>query len=95
VLSGKPDAAIYTLVRSRLEHGLECVLAVEDAISGIRAAVGAGIRCLGVALHETPEKLSAAGAIHVVRDFESVSARDLESILLSDAMSHAATAGDG
>ena len=48
----------------------------------IRAAVGAGLGCIGVASHESPESLAAAGAIHVVRDFESVSAHDLERMLL-------------
>ena len=97
VLLGKPDATIYRLACKRIEIAPERVLAVEDAISGIRAAVGAGLSCLGVALHETPENLTAAGAVHVVRDFESVSVDDLESVLLRCAqVSHyAATAGGG
>jgi beta-phosphoglucomutase len=80
VVIGKPDAAIYRLACDRMEIEPECLLAVEDAISGIRAAVGAGLRCVGVALHEAPENLRAAGAAHVVRDFESISAHDLERI---------------
>jgi HAD superfamily hydrolase (TIGR01509 family) len=82
VLLGKPDPAIYRLACNRLEIEPECLLAVEDAISGIRAAVGAGLQCVGVASHEAPADLIAAGAIHVVHDFESVSVRDLERILL-------------
>ncbi len=82
VALGKPDAAIYRLACNRIEIEPERLLAVEDAISGIRAAVGAGLRCVGVALHETHENLTAAGAIHVVRDFQSVSVHDLECILL-------------
>lgn len=80
VLLGKPDAAIYRLACQRVGIETERLLAVEDAISGIRAAVGAGLSCLGVALHETAENLTAAGAIHVVRDFEGVSVQDLEGI---------------
>ncbi len=98
VLLGKPDAAIYCLACNRLGIGPEYLLAVEDAISGIRAAVGAGLRCVGVALHETPENLTAAGAVHVVRDFESVSLHELECILLDRVapISHnAAVAGSG
>jgi beta-phosphoglucomutase len=79
---GKPDAAIYRLAWNRIEIEPEYLLAVEDAISGIRAAAGAGLRCVGVASHETPETLTAAGAVHVVRDFEGVSVHDLERILL-------------
>ncbi len=79
---GKPDAAIYRLACSRIAIDPDCLLAVEDAISGVQSAVSAGLRCLGISSHETPEKLSAAGAVHVVRDFDSVSAGDLERILL-------------
>jgi beta-phosphoglucomutase len=82
VLLGKPDAAIYRLACNRIGIEPEHLLAVEDAISGIRAAVGAGLRCVGVASHETPENLTAAGAAHVVRDFEAVTANDLECFLL-------------
>jgi HAD superfamily hydrolase (TIGR01509 family) len=82
VVLGKPDAAIYRLACQRIEVAPGRLLAVEDAISGIRAAVGAGLRCIGVALHETAENLTAAGAAHVVHDFESVSVHDLECVLL-------------
>jgi beta-phosphoglucomutase-like phosphatase (HAD superfamily) len=94
VLLGKPDAAIYRLACNRIGIEPGRLLAVEDAISGIRAAVDAGLRCVGVASHETPENLIAAGAVHVVRDFESVSVPDLESILLRrDLVSHQAAGG--
>ena len=94
---GKPDAAIYRLACGRIKVEPEFLLAVEDAISGIRAAVDAGLRCVGVALHETPENLTAAGAIHVVHDFESVTAHDLECILVrrESASSRATAAGRG
>jgi len=82
VALGKPDPSIYRLAGNRIGIEPECLLAVEDAVSGIRAATGAGLRCIGVASHETPEKLTAAGAAHVVRDFEGVTASDLECILL-------------
>jgi len=81
VLLGKPDAAIYRLSRSRIGIGPEHLLAVEDALSGIRAAVGAGLNCLGIASHATAESLTAAGAARVVADFEALTANDLESIL--------------
>ena len=98
VLLGKPDAAVYRLACNRIGIEPERLLAVEDAISGVRAAVAAGLRCVGVALHETPENLTTAGAVHVVRDFESVSLHDLECILLRrvDPISHqAAATGNG
>lgn len=79
---GKPDASIYRLACERIGIESGHLLAVEDAVSGIRAAVDAGLRCIGIALHETPEKLEAAGAIHTIPDFLGVSAHDLECLLL-------------
>jgi beta-phosphoglucomutase-like phosphatase (HAD superfamily) len=95
VLLGKPDPSIYRLACKRMGIASKRLLAVEDAISGIRAAVGAGLRCVGVALHETPEKLTTAGAAHVVRDFETVSLQELECILLrrDPTLGQAAAAG--
>ena len=96
VLLGKPDPSIYRLACNRMGIEPECLLAVEDAISGIRAAAGAGLRCIGVASHETPESLTAAGAVYVLRDFETVSAHDLEPILLGcNVTSHQAAAAGG
>jgi len=92
---GKPDAAIYRLACERIEIDPGCLLAVEDAISGVRAAVGASLCCVGVALHETPENLSAAGAVHVVRDFEAVSTADLAGILHRSGSASHGTAAAG
>jgi beta-phosphoglucomutase len=93
---GKPDASIYRLAWNRIEIEPEFLLAVEDAISGIQAAAGAGLRCIGVASHETPANLAAAGAIHVLHDFEAVSVHDLERILLGcQPASHRAAGAGG
>ncbi len=83
VLLGKPDAAIYQLACKRIGIAPRNLLAAEDAISGVRAAVGAGLGCIGVASHEAPANLTAAGAAYVVEDFEPVSVRDLQNILLA------------
>ncbi len=82
-LLGKPDAAIYQLACARIGIAPRHLLAAEDAISGVRAAVGAGLGCVGVASHEAPANLTAAGAAYVLEDFESVSARDLQNIWLA------------
>jgi beta-phosphoglucomutase len=96
VLLGKPDPAIYRLACARLKLGPGSLLAVEDAVSGIRAAVGAGLHCVAVALHEPPETLAAAGAVHVVRDFELLGLDDLEGISRRcDRLAHAAAAARG
>lgn len=79
---GKPDPAIYRLAGERIGIPEDNLLAVEDAISGIQAAVGAGLCCLGVASHQTRESLIAAGAACVVPDFEALTPLGLKGILL-------------
>jgi HAD superfamily hydrolase (TIGR01509 family) len=82
VLLGKPDPEIYRLAHQRLGIEPENLLAVEDAISGIRAAVDAGLSCLAIASHKSVENLMAAGAIDVLQNFENISVSDLERVLL-------------
>ncbi|MDI9781030.1 HAD family phosphatase, partial [Pseudomonas putida] len=50
-------------------HRLQA-LAFEDSLPGVTAASGAGIFTVGVATTQTPERLRAAGARLVVKDFD-------------------------
>jgi HAD superfamily hydrolase (TIGR01509 family) len=83
VLRGKPDPAIYRLACDRMQIEAKYLVAVEDAVSGVRAAVASGLACIGIALHQPPERLLAAGALHVVSDFTTLNSDDIENILLS------------
>jgi beta-phosphoglucomutase len=78
VTTGKPDPAIYRLVAQRLNETPENLLAVEDAVSGVKSARAAGMRCLGIASAERAETLRAAGADPVTPDFQSISLERLE-----------------
>jgi HAD superfamily hydrolase (TIGR01509 family) len=78
VTAGKPDPAIYRLAAERLNETPENLLAVEDAVSGVKSARAAGMRCLGIASAEHAETLRAAGADHVIADFQSLSLVELE-----------------
>ena len=73
VAEGKPDPAAYRLACRRLKESKESLIAVEDAVSGIRAAKGAGLRCLAVTDHQDPQTLLAAGAFAAVCDLTNVS----------------------
>lgn len=84
VAFGKPDPSIYDLACARLNVTPRRALAVEDAVSGIQAARGADLNCIGVASHQSPDKLRAAGAAYVVRDFFNLSLTRLERCLLSN-----------
>jgi len=46
---------------------------VEDAVSGVKAAKSAGMKCLGIAADGRIEILRAAGADHVVPDYRKIS----------------------
>lgn len=78
VPSGKPDPAIYSLAAERLNETPENLLAVEDAVSGVKSARAAGMRCLGIASGQRAETLRAVGADPVVSDFQTLSVPQLE-----------------
>lgn len=78
---GKPDPAVYRSACVRIAIEPQHLIAIEDAVSGVRAAVGAGLCCVGLATHESPEKLLAVGAAHVMQNFESASVAGLEGVL--------------
>jgi beta-phosphoglucomutase len=78
VVNGKPDPAIYRLVAERLNEAPENLLAVEDAVSGVKSARAAGLRCIGVASAERALDLLAAGAEQVIPDFRSFSLTELK-----------------
>lgn len=78
VATGKPDPSIYRLAATRMQESPNELLAVEDAISGVKAARGAGMRCLGIAHNGRAEALRLAGANPIVDDFRSLSLRELK-----------------
>jgi beta-phosphoglucomutase-like phosphatase (HAD superfamily) len=61
-----------------LEETPESLLAVEDAVSGVKSARAAGMRCLGIASNGRAEALRTAGAEPVISDFRSFSLAQLK-----------------
>ncbi len=78
VTAGKPDPAIYRLAAARMQEAPDHLLAVEDAVSGVKAARLAGMRCLGVAHNGRADLLRLAGANPIVEDFRTLSFAQLE-----------------
>jgi beta-phosphoglucomutase len=78
VVYGKPDPAIYRLVAERLDESPEYLVAIEDAVSGVKSARAAGMRCVGVASADRAEGLRAAGASPVIPDFQGFSLEELK-----------------
>lgn len=73
---GKPDPSIYRLAAALLHENPTQLIAFEDAVSGVQAAVCAGFRCIGVASGPRVEQLRSAGAEVVISDFSSLSLSD-------------------
>jgi beta-phosphoglucomutase len=72
VAAGKPDPAIYRLAAARMQESPDHLLAVEDAVSGVKAAKAAGMRCLGIANNGRAEALRQVGANPVIEDFRAL-----------------------
>ena len=80
VPAGKPDPSIYLLAATRIQLHPDSLLAVEDAVAGVKAARSAGLRCLGVAHNGRGPSLRQAGADPIVEDFRSVSCSQLQAL---------------
>jgi beta-phosphoglucomutase len=81
VPDGKPHPDIYRLACRRINSPTTAVVAVEDAVSGVLAAKGAGLRCVGVSSCQSEEMLAAAGADCVLDNFLNLSLPKLESLI--------------
>jgi|SRR5580698_256391 beta-phosphoglucomutase len=86
VASSKPDPAIYRLAAERLQEVPTNLLAVEDAVSGVKSAKAAGMQCMGVASADRALGLYAAGANPVISDFCSLSLGVLETAFRQHAL---------
>lgn len=78
VVNGKPDPEIFLRAAERLDLPARNLLVVEDAVSGVRAAKSAGMKCLGIASDSREVKLRAAGADHVVPDCRKLSLQQVQ-----------------
>jgi HAD superfamily hydrolase (TIGR01509 family) len=67
--AGKPDPEPYQVALNNLGIVAEQAIALEDSPSGIRAAVGAGIRTIGIASTHDPQVLQQFGTLMAIPDF--------------------------
>jgi HAD superfamily hydrolase (TIGR01509 family) len=68
-IAGKPDPAPYQVALNKLGITAEQAIALEDSPSGIRSAVGADIRTIGIASTHEPQVLQDIGAFMAIPDF--------------------------
>lgn len=81
VTSGKPDPTIYRKAVEGLGISAANTLAVEDAVSGIIAARGAQLRCIGIESNGNAFELKQAGAHAVYPNFLPIQTATLRAIL--------------
>ena len=79
VTHGKPDPEVFRTAGERIGVPSERCVVVEDAVVGVQAARGAGMRCLAVTTTHPREKLAEAD--RVVISLEEVDARDFEALI--------------
>jgi haloacid dehalogenase superfamily, subfamily IA, variant 3 with third motif having DD or ED/haloacid dehalogenase superfamily, subfamily IA, variant 1 with third motif having Dx(3-4)D or Dx(3-4)E len=69
---GKPDPAPYQYCLEQLNILPEEAIAFEDSPSGIRSAIAAGIKTIGVASTHDPKGLKDLGVAFVIDDFTKI-----------------------
>jgi beta-phosphoglucomutase len=78
VVKGKPDPGIFVRAADYLKLGPQHLLVVEDAVSGVKAAKSAGMKCLGIAAEGRSDKLKGAGADTVIPDYRKISLSEIQ-----------------
>ncbi|OLP18979.1 hydrolase [Leptolyngbya sp. 'hensonii'] len=74
---GKPDPLPYQVALQRLNLEPQAAIAFEDSPTGVRSAIGAGLRTVGLATTHPPEDLYALGVVLAVQDFTAPDLRQL------------------
>ena len=80
VENGKPDPALFLKASQDLAIDPADLIVFEDAVSGVRAAKAAGMKCVGIAVADRTPLLFEAGADYVAADFNSLSYSKLKQI---------------
>jgi HAD superfamily hydrolase (TIGR01509 family) len=80
VTKGKPDPSIFQLAAKQCGVAPEEAMCFEDSVSGVTAAVAAGMKCVGIADSAREALLLDAGAEIVVPDFVDLPVARLQNL---------------
>ncbi len=75
---GKPDPQCYLLAAQYLNQTPDQCIVFEDAISGVKAGVAAGMLCIGIQQKAGVSALLEVGAQYVIPDFSAISLESVE-----------------
>ena len=81
VTRGKPDPQVFLLAFQRLGVSPRDGVVIEDAPSGVQAAIAAGAASVGITNTQTEQTLREAGADLVVPTLEGLAVRVLEDLV--------------
>jgi len=81
-IAGKPHPAPYQAALRKLQLTPDQAIAIEDSPSGIRSAVGAGVRTIGITSTHEAKVLREVGAFMAVPDFTDLQLWTLVNSLL-------------
>lgn len=77
VKKGKPDPDVYLISARKLHAEPSDCIAFEDTPSGVKAALAAGMRVVGLATTHTREELSAYPLLRIIEDYEDLTWQEL------------------
>lgn len=80
---GKPNPDIYLELARRLNVDKNSCIIFEDSTSGVRAAVAAEIKCIGVLTSAKKETLEQYGTWRTVKDFQEVNLDEIWKVIES------------
>ncbi len=72
VKNSKPAPDIFLKAAEELELKPEECIVFEDAVNGVQAAKSGGMRCIALLTTTPQKKLEAAGADHLVKNYDEV-----------------------
>jgi beta-phosphoglucomutase len=69
---GKPNPEVFLLAAAKLSVPPDECMAFEDSFSGIRSAISAGMRTVGVASTHTVDELLPFGLLQIIKDYTEI-----------------------
>ena len=81
ITHGKPHPEIYLKTLKQMDMPASQCVVFEDSLAGIRAAVGAGIKVIGVTTSHSDEELKGVGASVTIRNFDEMSTDHIMAVM--------------